>query len=182
MPNSLYFVAVIPPSPVFEQVQEKRLYFKNEFGSSHALKSPPHITLLAPFNTSDENEDAIISLFEEISSNQNPFEVVLKDYSAFPPKVIYVDVLQNEPLNDLQERLEREVRKRNEIFKYNYKKRKFTPHMTLALRDLSEENFKKAWTEFKDAGFNANFSATSFSLLKHNQKKWNVLRTFEFPK
>src|SRR5690554_4398083 len=180
MPKSLYFVAIIPPSPVYDQLQEKRFYFKEHFGSSHALKSPPHITLLAPFSISTERESEMIKVLEKKGRSYHPFEIELLNYSAFSTKVLYVDVVKNAALNDFQKLLEEEARNNQELFNYTYEPRPFRPHATLAFRDLTEQNFKKAWKEFKHEEFQATFKTNGFSLLKHNGKSWDVIEHIPF--
>ena len=44
-----YFVALIPPSPVYEEAQALKEYFREKYNSKAALNSPPHITLHMPF-------------------------------------------------------------------------------------------------------------------------------------
>ena len=176
--KNLYFVAIVPPPPVRDEVQELRLYFSEKYGSSQALKSPPHITLLAPFNTSRENENKIKSILTDFSSGYEPFDIGLKDFSTFSTKVIYVSVQKNEQLSIIQDKLESRAREDSEVFHYNYKKRSFHPHMTLAFRDLSKENFRKAWDEFKGRKFKASFRAASITLLKHDGSEWEIKEEF----
>ena len=54
------------------------------------------------------------------------------------------------------------------------KSAKLHPHITLATQDFSRQNFKNAWTEFKEKSY----SAESLTLFRHNGKTWNVLETF----
>lgn len=51
----------------------------------------------------------------------------------------------------------------------------FKPHMTIAYRDLTPENFFQAWEEYKDKHFYDVFDVHTIYLLEHDWKKWNVI-------
>lgn len=55
----------------------------------------------------------------------------------------------------------------------------FTPHITLANRDLSPENFQKAWPVFENRLFNDEFSCEKIVLYKHDGKLWQEEMFFE---
>lgn len=178
--NDLYFVALVPPSPVYEEAQEYRLYFKENYNSKHALKSPPHITLLSPFRLEKEKYSELESLLKKLSQSVTPFTVRLRDFSTFPPGVIYIDVEPDEELMNLQQKLEQTARENSDLFNYNYHRRDYHPHLTLAFKDLSKENFHKAWQEFKDQEYRARFLSESLTLLKHDGRRWQIENEFNF--
>lgn len=178
--NDLYFVALVPPSPVYEEAQEYRLHFRDTYDSEHALKSPPHITLLSPFRLENEKNNELESLLEQISQSVDPFTVRLRDFSTFPPGVIYIDVEPDEELMNFQEKLEQKARENSDLFNYNYHRRDYHPHLTLAFKDLSKDNFHKAWEEFKDKKYRADFKAESLTLLNHDGRCWQVENEFNF--
>ena len=66
---SRYFIAIIPPSPILEEVQEIKNYFKDKYESRAALNSPPHITLHMPFFWKIDEEDLLISLLTEFAKS-----------------------------------------------------------------------------------------------------------------
>ena len=47
--DKLYFIAIVPPSPIYEEAFEQKVYFKTKYNSKASLNSPPHITLHMPF-------------------------------------------------------------------------------------------------------------------------------------
>ncbi|MEQ8524008.1 2'-5' RNA ligase family protein [Gracilimonas sp.] len=180
MANYLYFIALIPPSPLKDEVQKLKLEVKEKFNSSHSLNAPPHITLLSPFRLEDENEDKLDSLLDVFSQAFKPFEIQFNDFSTFPPRVIFIDVEKSPKLMKVQEKLEELARKNSELFNYNYDKRPYHPHLTLAFKDLTKSNFHKAWKEFQDRTFDASFTAKDLYLLKHTGENWKVVRSFSF--
>lgn len=179
MSSGLYFIALIPPESIKENIQEIKLNFRDTYNSSHSLNAPPHITLLSPFRLTDGKENELSQILEELSSKLHPVKIELKDFDVFEPRVIFIDVIQSSDLTRAQKLIEEGARAYSEIFNYNYAQRPFHPHLTLAFKDLSKENFYKAWEEFKEKSFQADFVAEQICLLKHNGKRWNVAKAFD---
>ncbi|MDH5379884.1 MAG: 2'-5' RNA ligase family protein [Cyclobacteriaceae bacterium] len=173
--QQLYFLAVIPPQPIYDEVWNIKKNIEEDYQSKASLNSPPHITLHMPFKWREDREDKLISTLEKVSVE--PFQIELKDFKAFVPRVIYIDLVQNEDLRNLWNAIVVSMSSLN-ILNADYKNRGFTPHMTVAFRDLRKEMFKKAWEIFKNTSFSASWEVNSFSLLKHNGKIWEVFKSF----
>ncbi len=167
----LYFLAIVPTEPLLSSLQEEKERFSALYHTSHALKSPPHITLYKPFRW--EDEQALISKLEEAVKDMPSFALNLKDYGAFAPRVIFVDVEGSEKLGMLKNAVEETMADALQVEKEH---RPFAPHLTLAHKDLSPQNFKKAWHELKEKPFQASFEVEGFWLLKHNGRKWEMDR------
>lgn len=170
--SNLYFIALIPPSPLRDEVQKLKLEVKEKFNSSHSLNAPPHITLLSPFRLENGNEEKLDSLLNVFAQAFDPFEVRFNNFSTFPPRVVFIDVKKTHELMEIQEKLEELARSNSELFNFNYDERPYHPHLTLAFKDLSKKNFHKAWKEFQDRSFDASFKADTLYLLKHNGERW----------
>ena len=56
----LYFLAIIPPSPFYDEALRLKHYFKDEYNSKASLNSPPHITLHMPFEWKEKKEEMLI--------------------------------------------------------------------------------------------------------------------------
>ena len=97
-----YFVAIIPPSPVFEEVLALKEYFKAIYGSKAALNSPPHITLHMPFLWNEVKEGKLVAKIEDFSMRHDPIKVCLDNFSSFPPRVIFINVTESDVLEELQ--------------------------------------------------------------------------------
>lgn len=172
MNNTLYFAALIPPEPVYSLTQDLRLYCADKFDAHHALKSPPHITLLSPFRCEPGHIDDAIMTIQSVCSNTAAFSVRLNGFGHFNRKVLYLKTDTNTSLMSFQEKLEETARSHEELFHYNYHPRPFHPHLTLAFKDLSEAMFEKAWIEFRDKPFEAQFTADRLIILKHTGERW----------
>ena len=177
--NTLYFIALIPPEPVHEEVLTIKYYFEEKYNSKAALKSPPHITLYMPFRWKEEKEAKLFEVLKNFSTRHQRQLVEMKNFGAFEPRVIYIDVKENEKLEMLQKKLIKTLKKNLKIMDKGFEERPFRPHMTIAFRDLKKPMFWKAWKEeFKDKFYEASFTADKIVLLKHDGKKWQVYKNF----
>jgi 2'-5' RNA ligase len=167
-----YFMAVIPPSPVFEEALQLKHYFKEKYNSKASLNSPPHITLHMPFRWREDKEEELISRLGKFQPGLHPFNLTLLNFNAFAPRVIFIDVVDNQHLTALQKKLLRYCKLELNLFNADYKDQPFHPHLTLAFRDLKKSIFADAWAEFSVRPYMADFLVDRFVLLKHTGKEW----------
>jgi 2'-5' RNA ligase len=127
----------------------------------------------------EELENDLINSIHEFSIAKTKFEITLKDFAAFKPKVIFVDVAKNEVLNGLYQSFADFIFSQN---KCPIKKddRPFHPHVTLATRDLYKKAFQEAWKVFSTKKYEALWIVSGISLLRHNKKNWDVIHTSQF--
>ncbi|MFY0688230.1 MAG: RNA 2',3'-cyclic phosphodiesterase [Cyclobacteriaceae bacterium] len=177
--ESLYFIAIVPPAELEAELYGLKQVVSETFESKKALNSPAHITLHMPFKWKDSKLDSLIDQLGELTKSYSPFEMVLDGFSCFPPRVIYVDVKENDLLSALQSDVHRQMKLLN-VFNANYKDRAFRPHITIAFRDLKKSMFMPAWEYFKDREMKRAFMVEHLTLLKHDGQRWSVLQTFPF--
>lgn len=100
------------------------------------------------------------------------FSISLRGFGSFPPRVIYINVKNNDDLVNMYE-----VVKVNAIESLGLPEkmfhRTFNPHLTVATRDLTPEIFDKIWPSFLQRPFEAEFLVDHLSLFKHNGKTWD---------
>ena len=157
-----------------------KLGIKEKFQSSHSLNAPPHITVLSPFNLREKDRGEVSDLFSSFLKDFQSFEIELKDFSAFGNRVIFIDVIKTEILTEIQSGLVKLAKEHESLFNYNYHAKTYHPHLTLAFKDLTEENFYAMQEEYKSKSFKASFMAESVFLLKHDGKNWQVDEEFGF--
>src|SRR5262245_23378671 len=102
----MYFMAIVAPEEVNDTVLKWKELMKERFGCVVALRSPAHITLIPPFWLDEKEEHHLRDVIDEFSQSCTGFEVCLKNFEAFKPRVIYVDVVPNNELQSLHTRLE----------------------------------------------------------------------------
>lgn len=177
-----YFIATVPETPLSDEVNALREYVGERYESSAALRSPPHITLHMPFRWREDREAQLVSTLSEFikAGSFDEFTIALRDFGAFAPHVIFVGVVPNEALNNLQHALVLFCRQKLNLFNADYKDRPYHPHVTIAFRDLKKAQFLEAWREFETRKFKADFVARGISLLKHDGHRWEVIHTIGF--
>lgn len=175
----LYFVAVVPEEPVYSEVLAFKSEFRDRFNSSVALRSPPHITLHMPFQWQEKKEEHLLSSLNHLALLHQPFKIILEDFGAFIPRVIYVQVHENIILNTIQKEVNRNAATNWHIYQ-RANSRPFEPHMTIAFRDLKKPMFTEAWLDFEQRKYKAEFTVSDLCLLKHNGKAWEILQKFAF--
>jgi len=178
--NSLFFIALLP-DPLFQsEVVKIKEYIREKYGSDHALRSPAHITLHMPFKWREDRIEKLNSVLKDFAVGRPKFNVDLKNFNAFPPRVIFIKVEENQNLDNLHSDLCKTARERLKLQNAQYKQRGFHPHMTVAFRDLKKAAFKRAWDEFESKELEYSFEARLMTLLKHNGKIWEVFKEFRF--
>lgn len=173
-----YFIALLPPDDVQAEVRQIQQYFAHHYASCHAQKSPPHITLQPPFQWSVENLPSLLQLLNQFAIEHKPIPIILHGFGAFSPRVIYVNVVKTQELLDLQADLIAACASLGVVDRVAT--RAFTPHMTVAFRDLSRQNFKLAWSEFQQQQLHFEFTATKLTLLIHDRSQWQIESKFQF--
>lgn len=171
-----YFIAIVTPESINQQVLEWKQYMLQHFNCRVALKSPAHITLIPPFDMPDTMQHEMEEVLLEFANKQPSFPIQLKNFAAFKPRVIYVHVQPNTHLNDLQTRLEAYLLHID--FPIKKEDRAFHPHVTIANRDLQKDDFPLAWQYFQQLSYEVSFPANTISLLRHNGQIWEVANSF----
>lgn len=178
--QQLCFIALLPPPAIQEEANTIKEHFATVYESSHAKKSPPHITLQPPFKWEKERLPALKKTLKTFSNTQSPIPITLSGFGAFPPHVIYIHVEKPPELLKIQKSLLTHLEQQLGLVDSVAKSRPFVPHMTVAFRDLSKPNFHQAWEVYKDQPFDYEFTVQSLTLLLHNGKFWEIGETFNF--
>lgn len=175
----MYYVAVVCPPEIDEKVLQYKHWMRERFGCKAALKSPAHLTLIAPFWLEVELERTLKETTQQFQSALLPFDIRLNNFDHFSNRVLFVHTEANESLA----RLQFETTKHFQLqFPAAVKtdNRPFHPHVTIANRDMSPSAFLKAWERFSKEDYTASFIADGISLLKLQEGKWEVIEEKKF--
>jgi 2'-5' RNA ligase len=177
--TSLYFIALIPDRELRGQIRPFKLDFAERFESCKALKVYTHITMKAPFKCSGYGREEMLDWFAAMHLQQKPFHLYLNGFGAFRNKHHPVVYIKPEPSRDLLNMQRKLMVGFNSILPANVHSvdKAFRPHMTVAYRDLTPENFSLSWQEYKDKPFYEVFDVHSIYLLEHDTRKWNLIDT-----
>jgi len=177
-PPTLKLIALLLPESLSDQVKKEQLFIANAWGPKRALRTPPHITIIPPISVTDAEENSLLELADQISNIAHSFTLHLHGYGSFKPKVIFIHAEDSKELNGLQTSWRKELLATMPHVLDQYPERPYHPHLTLAHRDVTPEQFKRIWAHYVEQNFSAAFEAKSFWILEHNQNGWEPEREF----
>lgn len=175
----LYFIALIPHQELRDEIRELKEEMKIVSGAKDILKSPAHITIQKPFKRDIGEEHRIIRTLRHFASQQKPFKVDLDGFGSFPPRVIFIQIKDHQPLIDLHYGLKKYLTDELSLTSAEIMA-DIHPHVTLTTRYLTKEGFHDAWPKFRERAFVDSFEANSIYLLRHDGHKWETINRFRF--
>lgn len=175
-----FFIALLPPEEVRKVADRFKQHFADHYQSKAAQKSPSHITLQPPFDWELANLPALTQHLQQFAQAQPPIPMILDGFAAFKPRVIYINVLKTPELLELQKNLMDYLESSLGIVHEPSRNRPFSPHLTVAYRDLTKPNFFKSWSEFESKLLHFQFTIPQLTLLIHNGKQWEIKQEFTF--
>ena len=178
MPRHLYFLGVLPSKDISREVLAFKKYAAQHFRTSRALHSPAHITLFPPFFWEDKRLEDLNKALQAFAAGEAPFELHLNGFDCFRPRVIFIRIVPNPALNDLQARLLKALESSVQLV--NDDKRPYHPHLTVAFKDLYKKVFPEAWAHFSAIPFERQFPVKDIALLRHQDGYWEVAERYFF--
>jgi 2'-5' RNA ligase len=175
--KTLWFIALLPPDTVTEKVRAVQHEIADRFGPKSILKIPVHITLEPPFRLDDAEEPRLDALLRKFFATKENFSLKLKNFGSFRENVVFIEVAPSLPLLEIHGELSGLLRA-DAIVKTAPWQGGYTPHMTVANRDVTPEAHHHIWREFNTRKFYAEFSVEDIALLRHDEKLWQVHRRF----
>lgn len=168
--KTLYLLALLPPEPVFSETWALKQEVHRRTGSRNAMRLPPHITLLPPLSQDNAFEAKAAAALTAFAATQAAPAVGLDGFAWFGSRTLFVHVSEAEPLKALHAALTTwcaghlpEVPREN---------RPFTPHLTLATRDLPAAQVPELRQLFAQRTYQASFVARQLTLFRHDGQQW----------
>jgi len=177
--QSLYFIAIIPPEPIYSEVKEFQKHFEEKYKSKEAFKRPSHITLIQPVMMPEAYEPELKAFMTNFVLKQSPFELSAEGFCAFGFHTIYVALEENEKLKKLQKDLSLAFFKKYKVREGKGPSLRFNAHMTIGFKDLLPPMFELAWNEFKNKIYRRKWTLKYICLLKHNFTEWEIIEHAE---
>lgn len=167
-----FFIGIRLPPQLEEEVESLRRRFR-------APKTPPHITLIPPFQWEGDYRRLFDDLCD-VAGKMPPFTIKAAGLGHFGTGVIFIDVKSSKELTEcydsLHQRLEQEEGASLPPL------RPYHPHITLATR-LGREQFNTYWQELGGYDPQTEFTCQSLSLFQLFQRgrvrHWEVVREFK---
>ena len=178
--KALYYIAVVLPSPLADVVKTLQHRAHTAYYSHAALRSPPHITLQPPFRLPLDQVASLKQVLAEFALQYLSFAVELGGFGCFPPRAVFVRVIENQMLPVIQHDLTKTLTENLIVGTDEKSFRAFQPHITIAFRDLTQRHFRSLWGELEQGSFADQFTAKGITLLRHNGKSWTAEADFPF--
>lgn len=178
--NYLHLWAIVPPTPIEEEIESIRKEFAANFGAVAALKPPVHITLYKPFSVPVPEVKKHIEKLRRWVATQPSFTLELKNFGFFEnPKspVAFIDVVDHPDLKELNAGITNETKQLFGLIDKGWQQ--FHPHFTIGYRDVSPETFPEVKSAYSKRPFTAVFDIKHVCLFRHNGKKWEL--QYELP-
>jgi 2'-5' RNA ligase len=173
----LFLAAILPPEPILSEVWAMKQEVNALTGSRNAVRLPPHITLIPPWRQAGEEEPVMRAALGEFSATQEAFEVGLENFDWFGNRTLFVRVTQTDSLKAFHAALIHWCA--NRLPTIPREARAFTPHMTLATRDLPPNQVPALRQLFKARSYAATFLASSLQLFRHDGQQWQPVDEFD---
>lgn len=179
--QQLYFIAIMLPQWVDNEIITFKNDMEQRFQSKKALRTASHITLKAPFKLPAAAHSNVLDWFNNMNITVAPFIQNIKDFGAFNNKrnpVIYVQPVMNASLQQLQHEVLQQFIPAFPKEPVSRQEHIFSPHITIAYRDLQSRYFKEAWEEYKTKQYRVEFEVNAFQLLLHTDGRWKMISNY----
>jgi 2'-5' RNA ligase len=174
-----HFVGVIVPEDIAETVESCRSWMRDRYGCRSGHRTPPHITLVAPFAFSDERgprvlEDAIAAW----ASIERRFPCELDGFGAFAERTVFARVVASPEWARWHSGL---VRALNAAVPAMLPPDRgaFTPHLTVANRDIPAGGVPEALSHFAELSLHEHFIVDHAALFEWGNGAWYIRAQIE---
>ena len=165
-----------------EELRNRIINAKREFYDRHKVPSSltgrPNVTL-ARFESTEMLEQKIMNRLHVISSGIKPFSVELKNFGSYPMHSIFINIINQGPVNELVLKL----KGARTLMKRSGKDPHFVeePLVPVAIR-LWKEKYKEVIGEYSGKKFYGKFLADNMLLLKRGvqENKYKIAGKFYF--
>ncbi|MBD2461357.1 2'-5' RNA ligase family protein [Oscillatoria sp. FACHB-1407] len=177
MPHVRFFIALVPPQPIQDYASDVIQSLGDRYRTG-VSKAPPHVTLQPPFEWDTLQQHTLEACLSDFVTQQRVVPVQLSGFGSFPPRVLYINVLKTPSLLHLQAALMATLETQLGIVDPKSKQRPFSPHLTVASRNVTRQTFKQAWEELRSRSVEFEWVSDRITLLIHTGHHWQVEREF----
>ena len=176
-----FFIALIPPQNIQDYANQV-IAELNAHYQTRTSNAPPHITLQPPFLWQQDKVVELESCLQAFAQTRSTISVTLSNFGAFAPRVLFISVDKTPELLSLQAQMMACLENSLGIVDSMSKQRSFTPHLTVASRNLKRNTFRQAWAELQERQIEFSFISDRLTLLIHEGACWQIQAEFSFVK
>ncbi len=178
-----HFIGVLLPDDITCTLEDCRRYMNQTFGCRSGHGTPIHVTLVPPFKLPDEFSS--LDLINEFENKILPlatklrFDAHIDNFDAFGDRTIFAKITHNEKWKILRDKvLSSVLRVAPNCTRKD--KRPFTPHLTVANRDIPEGVSTKALEVLNQLNLIEDFPVDNITIFERKNSKWIATWTGEF--
>ena len=173
-----YLLALKPSDDLVEKIAGVKNNFFEEYKTESAKWSKPHITLIK-FSQLLMMEDRIVNKLKTLAMSMMPFKVELNNFGSFPSHTIYINIESKASV----QKLVKHLKPAQSLLKTKDTKPHFIDNFYITIaRQISQDQYEKAWLEYQHLSFSGKFIAENMLLLRRPEgtKSYQQVQTFDF--
>lgn len=170
-------IGLVPNENISTQIITLEKELSKFIESESGLKQPPHITIKSPFEVSDMS--IIESFFDSFAGTVEPIQVSFSGFDYFEPTTAYIAIKTNKHLQELHNRLLRELEVHLGIKPNMYESSSVVFHTSIAV-NMSQDQFDRAnqyLSQLPLVSFETVFDKIGLFLLKEDTNNWIIYRS-----
>lgn len=170
-----HFIGIIVPEFLADLLQQCRVWMQNQYGCRSGYGTPIHITLIPPFHLPDTYTDSDVkkAIHAAIKETEQlhilPFTAKVDGFGSFSDRTIFAfieadkswNMLYDIVLNNFRQILPGVIR---------HDTRSFTPHLTVANRDIPHEVIPAALDHFAQMHIRTDIPVNTIGIFKRSAR------------
>ena len=175
--NQIWILSILEDQPYKDVKIFWKLFEKKYRSVGVQIFSHPHITFQGgkTYNLGQLKKD-----FQKTVSKIKPFEIEVSGIAHFNKKVIYLKVEKTNNLIELNNLINQFLKEHCKSLLEYYLPKNWIPHICLAMDNLTERDFEKAWDELKDSKFRFKQKLHNICIVKrHPDGKIKIAKKYE---
>lgn len=164
------FIGVLLPSSLYSSLEEIRVTLRKTLGGKSGQTTPLHITLIPPFDRERTSEEEIVENLKKIQLKS--FNVEVEGFGSFGDRrTLFAHTKSSRQWDMLYSSIFDELSPWLDIKK---EKRRFTPHITLANRDINPEEIKETLLYLSELDLKTTFPLKKIALFSREGYRWII--------
>ena len=174
------FVGVLLPDDLTLTLEDCRRYMNEKYGCRSGHGTPIHVTLVPPFNLSEEysTDDLVRAIEKNVLARNLGFSAHVDNFDAFGDRTVFAKVSANEKWTRLRDETVKAILN---ACPGTTKKdmRPFQPHATVANRDIPEGASADALEALNEMNLVEDFPVDGITIFERRGDRWISAVTLE---
>lgn len=181
-PQQTHFIGVLVPDDITLTLEDCRRYMKERYGCRSGFQTPIHVTLVPPFHLNENytTDDLMRAIENDVVpfANELKFTAHVDNFSSFGERTIFAKVLRDEKWTKLRDKVLGAVLKAAPGCTKK-DQRPFTPHLTVANRDIPEGVVMDALKVMNEMELVEDFEVNNVTVFERRDGRWVSAGTLE---